>query len=68
MNHTKVKSTNIASIAHEGSTLEIKFKSGGTYQYEGVHPNTVRALMNSESKGEYFNTKIRPKYKHKLVK
>ena len=68
MTHTKVKSSNLESVAHEGTTLEIKFKGGGTYRYEGVHPNTVRALMNAKSKGTFFNERIRPRYKHTKVK
>lgn len=68
MNHKKVKSTNIESVAHEDSTLEIKFKSGATYSYANVHPNTVRALMNAKSKGTYFNEKIRDRFKGKKIK
>ena len=38
MKRTSVKSSNILSVGHdpETNTLEIEFKGGGVYSYDGV--------------------------------
>ena len=40
-------------------TLEVEFRNGRVYEYNGVAPHTVEQLMNAESKGQFFNADIR---------
>lgn len=47
MNRTPVSSSNLASIGydHESMVLEIKFHSGGIYQYFNVPESVYQGLM-----------------------
>jgi hypothetical protein len=68
MTRRKVRSSDIASIGHDGRALEIEFHTGNIYQYPGVTPNRAAKLMLAKSKGEYLAKHIIPKYKSKKVK
>jgi hypothetical protein len=62
MERVQVSSTSIASVGYEAqtSTLEIEFReSGDIYQYFGVPPHIHEGLMQSGSKGSYFQGQIR---------
>jgi hypothetical protein len=63
MTRRKVRSSDIASIGHDGRALEIEFHDGGIYQYLGVTPNRAAALMLAKSKGEYLAKHIIPRHK-----
>ena len=54
-----VESSTITAIGHEGSTLEIHFKSGGRYQYDPVPAAVHAALIAAKSIGSYFHQHIR---------
>jgi hypothetical protein len=41
------------------SELDITFKSGKTYRYREVPPDIYSDLLDAESKGEFFNEKIK---------
>jgi len=58
---TPVTSSNIAAIGYDGETeeLTIEFVSGDTYVYDGIDPETYRALMAAPSKGAFFYAHIR---------
>lgn len=58
-----VKSGQIESIGHEGDTLAVKFKSGGTYHYHGVSADDFTKLQKAESLGSHLHAHIRPKFK-----
>ena len=60
MNHIPVESSNIESIAHDGTTLEVKFKNGGIYSYANVPLEKFEALKNAESIGLHFHQHIKP--------
>lgn len=69
MEHQNVVSTNIKSVAYEAasSTLQIKFHSGGFYNYFNVPESEWRALMGADSHGKYFNAHIKECYRfHKV--
>lgn len=59
----EVKSSNIAEIDHNGTTLTVRFKSGATWNYENVPTHVHHELVNAESIGGYFARHIRPHYK-----
>ncbi len=68
MNRARVESSNLESVGYENSTLEVEFKSGSIYQYFDVPSVAYNGLRSAVSKGEYFNAKIRGKYKEKKIR
>jgi hypothetical protein len=68
MERKAVASSVIISFGYDrdSGTLEIEFKhSGEVYQYEQVPSAVYEELRVSESKGIYFNQKIKGKYKER---
>ena len=61
MDLIKVASSNIDSIGFDDNGLIIRFKSGSMYQYGDVDLALYNEFLNSESKGKFFNTKIKSK-------
>lgn len=59
----KVKSSNIAAIGYEGTTLKVQFNSGTTWSYHDVPAHVHKELMGAESIGGYFGSHIRSNYK-----
>lgn len=64
MERVGVNSSNIWSIGYdfESSTLEIEFKGGAVYQYQGVPQHEYEALLSAGSKGSYFHANIRSRF------
>jgi hypothetical protein len=56
MNRTPVSSSNLESVGYENGTLEIRFHSGGTYQYSNVPEHVYQGLMGATSKGSCFRS------------
>jgi hypothetical protein len=60
-----VASTAIASVAYSpDATLDVEFTSGATYRYFAVPEQLVHEFLSAESKGVFFNRRIRPCYQH----
>ena len=49
------------------STLRIIFVSGNIYEYEKVPPEIYHSLLQSRSKGIFFNEKIKGNYSFKRI-
>ena len=69
MNRRPVSSSNIASIgwqeSEEGSgegTLEVAFRSGHLYAYQGVPQSTYQQLLGATSVGKTFRAIIMDRY------
>lgn len=64
MTRTPVESSNIAEIGYDPETrvLEILFRNGRIYTYNGVPRDEYQALMSADSIGSHFQTHIRPNY------
>jgi hypothetical protein len=62
MERQPVKSSNVESVGYdqEEKTLEVKFKSGGVYQYAGVQPEMYADLLAAESVGWFVSQVVRP--------
>jgi uncharacterized protein len=60
MERTAIVSSNIVSIGYDSSasTLEIEFQNG-VYQYYNVPPEIFEGLIQSPSKGSFFDQYIR---------
>ena len=68
MNRQSVSSSQITSVGHDGTMLEVEFNNGAVYQYEGVSVETFEELINSPSIGAYFNENIKHgKYSYRRV-
>lgn len=57
MNLVPVQSSNIEAIGHdpETSTMEVKFRSGGSYTYPGVTEAEHAAFLAAPSLGSHFH-------------
>lgn len=61
MERERVDSSGISSVGYskESAVLELEFSSGKVYRYFAV-PSSVHAeLMKAESKGTFFNQRIK---------
>ena len=58
------QSSNICVVGYDASKalLEIQFRGGGTYQYEGVPADVHKELLAADSVGRFFMREIRDKY------
>ncbi len=65
MDRTRVSSTNIRSIGYDerSQTLEVEFTSGGIYDYAVVPQNMYQRFMAASSKGRFFDSAIKDKYR-----
>ena len=64
MEREMVASSTILSAGYEtaSETLEIEFKSGGTYQYYNVPESVYHDFMGSDSKGKFLHVYIKNSY------
>ena len=44
------------------AVLELEFKSGAIYRYFGIPAHTFQALLRAQSKGGFFNSRIRNRF------
>ncbi|MDP8239133.1 MAG: KTSC domain-containing protein [Candidatus Hatepunaea meridiana] len=64
-----VDSSNLEAIGYneEEQILRIRFLSGGEYEYYEVPQSIFEELLDSPSKGSYFNRKIKPIYQYNRI-
>ncbi|MBX3576381.1 MAG: KTSC domain-containing protein [Rhizobiaceae bacterium] len=65
-----VDSTNVEAIGYDPITqeLHVRFvKSGETYAYYAVEEWVFQEFMQTDSKGNYLNTRIKPHYQYGKV-
>jgi len=64
MERLAVKSTEIAIVGYDrpSQKLEITFRKGGVYLYDGVPEAIHQELLNAPSIGTYFTQKIKDQY------
>ena len=64
MERQPVMSSNISSIGYDSGeqVLEVEFKGGATYQYDGVPKPVWDALLLSESKGRFLAQQIKGQF------
>jgi lysyl-tRNA synthetase class 2 len=58
-----VESSAIRAVGYDGSTLTVEFHNGRTYDHPHVPCEIYVGLMQAESKGEFYNKRIRGKYR-----
>lgn len=59
-----VNSTAITAVAYSPETLDVEFTSGATYRYFAVPAQLFHEFLSADSKGAFFNRRIRPCYQH----
>jgi hypothetical protein len=65
MERTPVESSSLLDVGYDPGTgtLEVGFKNGTVYQYFDVPETTHIELMNSASKGIFFNANVRNSFR-----
>ena len=63
------ESAAIREIGYDRRTrrLEVKFASGERYAYRQVAPKVSRAFVEAESKGRFFQSRIRDRYPYERL-
>lgn len=69
MQRTLVISSNLVSVGYDQLTyiLEIEFHHGDIYQYSSVPQYVYSELMIANSKGTYFNDRIKDHFNSRKV-
>jgi len=67
MNRAYVSSTDLVSVGYDNGTLEIEFKENNVYQYFNVPQSIYNGLLSAGSKGTYFHSHIKNKYRYRKV-
>ena len=62
MKREAVISRAIRSVGYHAGTLEIEFVDGDVYRYFLVPRHVFLEFMQAESKGAFFNERIRDRY------
>jgi len=62
-------SSNVRELKYEpsGSTLQIEFLNGSTYQYFDFPENLWEQFKNASSKGEFIHQNIRGQFRYARV-
>ena len=62
--HVLLRSSTLSRAAYEEETetLDVTFKNGRTYTYEGVPKDVFEGLRDAPSAGQYFHSQIRDRY------
>lgn len=55
MERDYVDSSNLAEVGYENGILEVVFKDGSVYQYNGVPQQVHEGLMAASSHGKYLD-------------
>ena len=69
MRRYRIDSSAITSLGYDPSNrlLELEFVTGAVYDYEGVPPEEVLAMLESDSRGRYFDMHIRGPYPYRRI-
>lgn len=61
-----VISSNIQMVAYDSDekVLEVTFKNGSVYDYNGVSEDLFRSLAGAASPGKFLNTYIKPYFSY----
>lgn len=64
---TPVKSSNIASVGHDGSALYVTFRPGkdgtsATYRYPTAKVEHHKAMVEASSPGGYFHAQLKDRH------
>jgi hypothetical protein len=62
MKREPVESSSIAAVGYLPARrlMEIEFRNGGVYEYQGVPDTLYREFLRADSHGRFFTQHIRP--------
>ena len=65
-----VDSSVLASVTYDGSesVLQLEFRNGAIYRYVAVPAAVYDDLLAADSKGSYFNGRIRGRFRYILLR
>ena len=64
----EVNSSAIEWVEESGrGSLIVRFRKGGTYEYEGVPPDTINAMIDAPSVGRFYIDEIRGRYQERKI-
>lgn len=61
---TKLNSSAIEAVHHDGDALVVRFTGGREYRYPSAGAEHVDGFVGAASAGRYFNEQIRPHHEH----
>jgi KTSC domain len=65
---TALMSSVLANVTYSlDATLDLVFRSGAIYRYFAVPRRVVDGLIAAESKGAYFNTHVRNRFRYQRL-
>lgn len=67
MRRVRVSSQTMRSVGYEPGRLEVEFKTGRVYRYRRVPRTEFLRLLQADSKGRYFNARIRDRYAYSEI-
>ena len=69
MDIKSVRSRDLALIGYDAATsiLEVVFRAGGVYRYQGVPESVYHGLMSASSHGTFFQKNIKVQYSYVKV-
>jgi hypothetical protein len=64
-----LESSALAKVAYDNqrAIFQVEFRDGAVYQYLGVPGDIYQALLQANSKGDYFNRHIRSSFPHQIL-
>jgi hypothetical protein len=70
MKMERVDSSAVRRVGYEepDHVLRLEYANGGVYDYLEVPEEEAERLMASDSIGGYVNRRIKPRYRHRLVR
>ena len=63
LNSSALRTVDYRKISENQTLLDVEFTTGGKYRYFGVPANVFESMINSDSKGKFFQDNIRDRYK-----
>lgn len=69
MIRTAVRSTEIAIVGYDENSklLEVAFRNGSVYHYEGVTQKTYQEMIQAESVGSFFASHVKNSFPYKKL-
>ena len=69
MNRFPIESASFVSVGYsaEQSLLEVEFRDGAVYRFFDVPASCFQQLLTSDSRGRYFNSSIRNRFRNQRV-
>lgn len=64
----QVSSSFIAAIGWSQNTLQVELRNGRIYEYYNVPYEVYASFLSAPSKGRYFNSYIKGRYRYRRVR